>query len=95
MALPLTQVEETVIRQQLARLLASPRFASADRLRRFLSFVVERRLMGEADEIKEIVIAAEVYGRSQDYNPKVDSTVRVEASRLRSRLREYYDGEGA
>lgn len=51
-------------------------------------------MAGKADEVKETVIASEVYGRARDYDPKVDSIVRVEATRLRSRLQAYYEGEG-
>ena len=46
-------------------------------------------------EVKETVIATEVFGRRPDYNPKQDAIVRTEAGRLRSRLSEYYLGEGA
>ena len=52
-------------------------------------------LAGEGDQIKESLIAIEVYGRRPDYNPQVDSTVRVEAGRLRARLRQYYESSGA
>lgn len=79
----------------LARVLDSRGFRSSLRLGRFLRFVVERTLEGREDEIKEYVIATEVYGKSPDYDPQIDSSVRVEASRLRSRLREYYEGEGS
>ena len=44
--------------------------------------------------MKEYTIALEVFDRSADYDPAVDATVRVEAGRLRSRLREYYAEEG-
>ena len=82
------------IQEQLTRILASQEFTSSGRLKSFLTFVVERTLCGRADEIKESVIALEVYGRSGDYNPKTDATVRVEASRLRAKLRSYYLGQG-
>jgi tetratricopeptide (TPR) repeat protein len=78
----------------LAEILADRRFASAERNARFLRYVVERTLEGKADEIKETVIATEVYGRSSDYDPKTDSIVRVEATRLRAKLRSYYEAEG-
>src|ERR1700726_3979807 len=61
---------------------------------RFLRFVVERQLAGRDQELKESVIAVEIFGRSPDYNPKRDPIVRTEASRLRVRLSEYYIGEG-
>jgi tetratricopeptide (TPR) repeat protein len=78
----------------LHQILTDRRFASAERNARFLRFVVESTLDGKASEIKETVIATEVYGRSRDYDPKADSIVRVEASRLRQKLRSYYENEG-
>ncbi|HYZ86379.1 MAG TPA: hypothetical protein VE621_18340 [Bryobacteraceae bacterium] len=83
------------IRAHLNDLYRSKHFAASARLRRFLDYIVERTLAGEGDTIKEFVIATEVYERGVEYDPQVDSTVRVEASRLRSKLRAYYEQEGA
>ena len=74
--------------------LARPEFAGAPRLARFLSFVVETTLAGNSEQIKESLVAIEVYGRRPDYDPQIDSTVRVEAGRLRARLREYQESSG-
>jgi hypothetical protein len=79
---------------ELERALASPGFTRNERLGRFLRFVVEQHLEGRDDEIKECVLAVEVFGRSADHDPKQDSIVRTEASRLRARLSEYYLGDG-
>src|SRR5580700_7512866 len=76
------------------RVLMSPGFARNQRMSRFLRFVVERHLEGSDEELKESVIAVEVFGRKPDHDPSQDSIVRTEASRLRSRLAEYYVGEG-
>ena len=81
--------------EQLERVLASSGFARNDRLSRFLRFVVERHLAGSDSEIKESLIAVEVFGRSPDYDLKQHSIVRTEAGRLRARLAEYYAGEGS
>jgi adenylate cyclase len=81
-------------RSELERVLASPGFTRNERLGRFLRFVVEQHLAGRDDEIKEYVVAVEVFGRSPDHDPKQDSIVRTEASRLRARLSEYYLGDG-
>jgi TolB-like protein len=62
---------------------------------RLLRFVVERTLDGRADEIKEYVLGTEVFDRGPDYDPRLDSIVRVEARRLRTKLDEYYSGPGA
>jgi TolB-like protein len=82
------------IRQELERVLASSGFARNERLSRFLRFLVERHLDGKDEEIKESLIAVEVFGRKPDYDPKQDSIVRTEAGRLRARLTEYYAAEG-
>jgi TolB-like protein len=81
-------------RQQLERILGSPGFARNERLSRFLRFVVERHLDGREHDLKESLIAIEVFGRPADYDPKRDPVVRAEASRLRARLAEYYQNEG-
>jgi serine/threonine-protein kinase len=60
----------------------------------FLTFVVEKTLEGREQEVKETSIGIEVYGRGDGFDPQTDSIVRVEASRLRSKLRDYYLEEG-
>lgn len=82
------------VRSQLDRLLASDVFAQSDRLCRFLRFVVERALAGKAETLKEYVVGLEVFDRNEDYDPRVDSIVRVEAGRLRSKLDSYYHNGG-
>ena len=84
-----------LVAAHLEDVLRSRPFASSPRLCEFLRYVVETELQGEGHTIKEFVIAAEVYRRDATYDPQVDSTVRVEASRLRAKLREYYRTEGA
>src|SRR6266567_2917950 len=87
-------LEPQAVRQQLERALASANFVRSERQSRFLRFVVERHLEGRDEELKESVIAMEVFG-NRDYDPKQDSIVRTEAGRLRSRLAEYYGGPGS
>lgn len=79
-----------LVRQQVEKILASPKFANAGRLQGFLRYTTAKALAGEASDIKEYLIAIEVYGRTADYDPKIDSIVRVEAGRLRTRLHDYY-----
>jgi hypothetical protein len=69
-------------------------FANADRMSRFLRYVVERTLTGEADRLKEYAIGVDVFDRDDQYDPRVDSIVRVEAARLRSKVEEYYSRDG-
>ena len=85
-----TDAEE--VRLQLQRILASKVFYSAQRSQAFLRYVVEKSIAGLLP--KEYEVAVDVLERSAAYDPTIDSTVRVEASRLRNRLREYYDTEG-
>jgi TolB-like protein len=89
------QPTEEDVRTQLERLLASETFAGSTRLRRFLSFIVERTLAGEGQHLKEYTVGIEVFDRGEGYDPRIDSIVRVEAGRLRSRLDEYYRRAGA
>src|SRR5579871_4898032 len=84
MAAPVCQPDAA--RQQLERVLASAGFSRNERLSSFLRFVVDQHLQGKDDEIKESVIAVEVFDRGPDHNPKQDSIVRTEAARLRARL---------
>ena len=83
------------VRAQLERVLASRGFVNAGRLSRLLRHVVEKTLAGQTDQLKEYSVGMEVFDRDDKYDPRVDSIVRVEAGRLRSRLDEYYSGDGA
>ena len=82
------------VRAQVRRILASATFSGAERASNFLRFVVERKLEGRADEIKEFAIAVEVLGRTSSFDSKTDPIIRVEAGRLRDRLTSYYEDEG-
>lgn len=82
------------MREHLAAVLSSPRFAKSQRLRRFLEFVVECKLAGRDEEIQEYAIGLEVFDRGVSFDPRLDSIVRVEARRLRDRLAEYYTKSG-
>jgi TolB-like protein len=88
-----SQVDPESIRQELDRLLSSKVFFPARRSQSFLRYVIDKSLAGNPP--KEYEIAVEVLGKGADYDPAIDSTVRVEAGRLRNKLREYYDVEGA
>ena len=77
------------VRDQLDRILASEAFANADRLSRFLRYIVERTLAGEGDRLKEYAVGVGVFERNEQYDPRVDSIVRVEAGRLRAKIDEY------
>jgi len=87
-------IDVEAARRQLERVLASPGFVRNERMSRFLKFLVERHLEGADQQLKESVIAVEVFGRKPDHDPSRDSIVRTEAGRLRARLAEYYLAEG-
>jgi TolB-like protein len=87
--------EPQIVRAQLERILASAPFAASHRSQRFLRYVVDNSLSDSHESLKEYAIAIEVFERDSSYDPSIDATVRVEAGRLRGRLREYYAGLGS
>lgn len=80
-----------IVSQHLDVALSSPLFRKAERQSRFLRFVVDAALQSAEATIKEFDIGIAVYDRRTDYDPRTDPIVRVEAARLRARLREYYE----
>ena len=87
-------VSAAQVRAQCDRILASKGFSRSGRQRAFLEYVVNATLEGHADRLKEFTLGIEVFDKDESFDPGVDSIVRVEASRLRSKLSEYYVGEG-
>ena len=82
------------VQDQLNQILASPGFRGSARLQRFLRVAVERTLAGEAYQMKEYNVGRDVFDRGVEYDPRIDSIVRVEAQRLRRKLKEYYQADG-
>ncbi|HEX8151202.1 MAG TPA: hypothetical protein VF591_28735 [Pyrinomonadaceae bacterium] len=80
--------------EQLERVLQSRTLQNSESLKAFLRFVVEKTLDDQGAQLKEYTIATEVFGRNSDYDPRIDSVVRVQAGRLRTKLQEYYTTEG-
>jgi hypothetical protein len=87
--------EESQIREELERVLASHEFRSSKRSQEFLRYVIEHTLSGQGEMLKERTIGIEVFGRPVSYDPSDDATVRVKAGEVRKRLGLYYSGEGA
>jgi hypothetical protein len=77
------------------RIQKSQAMSGCQRLMQLLSFVVDSTLKGDAEHLKETTIGVAVFGRTPDYDPKVDTIVRSQAWRLRSKLRKYYASEGS
>src|SRR6476646_8202979 len=86
--------DQKAIRQQLERILHSGPFHQSQRRQRFLEYLVTETLAGRSDRVTGYKLALEVFGRPETFDPAVDPFVRIEAARLREKLREYYDGEG-
>ncbi|MEO8594958.1 MAG: tetratricopeptide repeat protein [Candidatus Solibacter sp.] len=64
-------------------------------MRRFLRFIVEFNLSAPGAPLKEIHIGIELYAAGGDFDPRISASVRVDATRLRAKLREYYASDGA
>lgn len=82
------------VRDTLERLLASETFGRSERARKLLRYLVEREQAGEADRLKGLSIAMDVFGKDRDFDPSTDAVVRVQAGRLRDLLQHYFDNEG-
>ncbi|MCU1323449.1 MAG: hypothetical protein JWM43_3098 [Acidobacteriaceae bacterium] len=92
-------VEEKVASQeevqaQVERILRSDGFRSSEVLRKLLAYLAEKAAGGEADQLKEYVVAIEGLGKPSSYDPQQNSTVRIQVGRLRQKLAEYYRTEG-
>jgi hypothetical protein len=79
---------------QLERVLHGRALHGSDNLKAFLRFIVDKSIEDQEGQLKEYVIATEVFGRGNDFDSRVDSVVRVQAGRLRTKLHEYYETEG-
>ena len=79
---------------QLERVLHGRALHGSDNLKAFLRFIVDKSIENQEGQLKEYVIATEVFGRGNEFDSRVDSVVRVQAGRLRIKLHEYYGTEG-
>ena len=91
-----SESDQKAIREQLDRILHSGPFLQSRRRQRFLEYLVNETLAGRSDRLKGYNIALEVFDRPETFDPTVYPLVRIEAARLREKLREYYgtDGQG-
>ena len=80
---------------QIERLVSSQVLHGSESLCKLLRHLAKHALDHPGSPIKEYQIATEVFGRSSDFDPQVDSMVRVQAGRLRAKLSEYYGTAGA
>ena len=89
-----SESDQTAVRDQLGRILSSGPFLHSRRRQRFLEYIVTETLAGRGERLKGYNIAVEVFDRPESFDPAVDPLVRIEAARLRDKLREYYESEG-
>ena len=85
---------EKPVAEELERVLRSATFQQADRLKRFLTFIVGEATGGRGTELKEYVIGVQVFRKEDSFDPRTDPIVRVQARRLRAKLVRYYREEG-
>ena len=88
-----SESDQKAIREQLVRILNSGPFHQAQRRRRFLEYIVNEALAGRGERLKGSNVAQAVFDR-ESFDPNIDPIVRMEAARVRDRLREYYEADG-
>ena len=84
-----------LVTAQLERILTRPPLESSPSLCRFLRYVVEETLAGRSGSLKEYSLGVTAFERGEDFDPRLDPIVRVQARNLRVRLGQYYAGPGA
>src|SRR5256885_6994928 len=80
---------------QIDRLISSHVLHGSESLCKLLRYFADHALNHPGVPLKEYQIATEVFGRPAGFDPQVDSTIRVQAGRLRVKLADYYASEGA
>ena len=86
--------EMLAAREQVDRILASDTLHSSEVLRKLLRFLADKTFAGEADDLKEYSVGLDALGKPSTYDPRQDAGVRIQASRLRQKLDDYYRNEG-
>jgi len=80
---------------EVGRIVNSDVLRGSESLCQLLGYLASHSVEEHSSSVKEYQIATEVFGRPPDFDPRLDSTVRVQTSRLRAKLAEYYAGPGA
>ena len=80
---------------EIDRLVNSHTLHGSESLCKLLRYLADHAIRHPGVALKEYQIATEVFGRQSDFDPQLDSLVRVQAGRLRSKIAEYYSSEGA
>jgi TolB-like protein len=89
-----SESDQQAIREQLDRILKSGPFLKSRRRQRFLDYIVNETLAGRGERLKGYNVGLAVFDRTATFDPNIDPIVRLEAARLRDRLREYYEVDG-
>src|SRR5215471_16841679 len=92
---PLRAPEQSEVSTEINKLVSSKTLHGSESLCRLLRYLAQHALEHPGSPLKEYQIATEVFGRPRDFDPHLDSTIRVQAGRLRLKLAEYYAAEGA
>lgn len=91
---PSSAHDQSIVREELERILASTPFSSSQRYPALLRYVVEQTLSGNSKSLKERTLGVEVFHRPPDYDTNSDPVVRFSAGEVRRRLAQYYlDGQ--
>lgn len=85
--------KHTAFQDELQRVLASEKLRTAESLRRLLTYLGDAYMNGTSRHMREYTIGREVMGKPEDYDPRVDASVRVQIGKLRQRLDRYYATE--
>ena len=82
-------IEPDLVREELHRIVTSRHFRTSRRSKEFLQYVVDQKISGNADLLKERLIGVQLFGRKPDYATGEDPVVRVQAGDVRRRLESY------
>jgi hypothetical protein len=88
------QIQPEDARRQIETICGSYSFRHRESFRKLLTYLADRTLEGSAESLKEYTVGVELLGKPETYDPREDATVRVQISKLRQKLEEYYLGEG-
>ena len=82
------------VQEALDRILRSQCFRNTPSSRRLLTYLAEQMAIGDSGQLKEYTVGVDAFGKPEGYDPRQDSTVRIQMGRLRKKLQEYYESEG-
>jgi hypothetical protein len=86
--------QSAVVRQHVRRLVDSSLLRNSETQRRLLAYLAEKSLEGVADALKEYTVGIEALGKPESYDPRQDPSVRIQTSKLRQKIDDYYRTEG-